>query len=46
MAGDGTLALGFYGEDGQGRALLDVGATGAPGLTLFNPGGKVVWSAP
>jgi hypothetical protein len=46
MAGDGTLALGFYGEDGQGRALLDVAANGAPGLTLFNPGGKVVWSAP
>jgi hypothetical protein len=46
MAGDGTLALGFYGEDGQGRALLDVNAQGTPGLTLFDPGGKVTWSAP
>jgi hypothetical protein len=46
MAGDGTLALGFYGDDGQGRALLDLGANGAPGLTLFDPRGKVTWSAP
>jgi hypothetical protein len=46
MAGDGTLALGFYGDDGQGRALLDVNAGGAPGLTLFSRGGKVAWSAP
>jgi hypothetical protein len=46
MASDGTLALGFYGEDGKGRALLDVGAAGAAGLTLFTPGGKVAWSAP
>jgi hypothetical protein len=46
MAGDGTLALGFYGDDGNGRALLDLSAKGAPGLTLFDPGGKVTWSAP
>jgi hypothetical protein len=46
MAGDGTLALGFYGDDGKGRALLDVGADGAPGLTLFTRSGKVAWSAP
>lgn len=46
MAGDGTLALGFYGDDGGGRALLDVRADGAPGLTLFTKGGKVAWSAP
>jgi hypothetical protein len=46
MTTDGTLALGFYGQDGKGRALLDVGSDGAPGLTLFHASGKVVWSAP
>jgi hypothetical protein len=45
MANDGTLALGFYGQDGKGRALLDVAADGSPGLTLFHKSGKV-WSAP
>jgi hypothetical protein len=46
MTGDGTLALGFYGQDGKGRALLDVGIDGSPGLTLFTKTGKVAWSAP
>jgi len=46
MTGDGTLALGFYGHDGKGGALLDVGADGSPGLTLFSRSGKVAWSAP
>jgi hypothetical protein len=46
MTGDGTLALGFYGQDGKGRALLDVGLDGSPGLTLFTKSGKVAWSAP
>lgn len=46
MTGDGTLALGFYGQDGKGRALLDVGVDGSPGLTLFTKTGKVAWSAP
>lgn len=46
MTADGTLALGFYGQDGKGRALLDVGSNGAPGLTLFHASGKVAWSAP
>ena len=46
MTSEGTLALGFYGQDGTGRALLDVGADGSPGLTLFAAGGKVAWSAP
>jgi hypothetical protein len=46
MSGDGTLALGFYGQDGKGRALLDVGADGSPGLTLFSKAGTIAWSAP
>jgi hypothetical protein len=46
MTADGTLALGFYGQDGTGRALLDVGKDGPPGLTLFHRSGKVAWSAP
>jgi hypothetical protein len=46
MSGDGTLALGFYGQDGKGRALLDVGVDGQPGLTLFSKAGTVAWSAP
>jgi hypothetical protein len=46
MTADGTLALGFYGQDGKGRALLDVGSNGAPGLTLFHASGKIAWSAP
>ncbi len=35
-----------YGQDGKGRALLDVGSDGSPGLTLFHKSGKVAWSAP
>ena len=46
MTADGTLALGFYGRDGKGRALLDVAADGSPGLTLFHTSGRVAWSAP